>query len=166
MLGASAFPPGAELPPRPQGSSAMQSVLIVIHLLVVIALVGVVLLQRSEGGVLGAGGGGGFMTGRGQANALSRATAILGGLFFSSGLLMSILAGWNRAPRSILDTNAPSNKAATDSTKPAGSGNLLDQLKSMGEKPAESPAPTPAPAAPAPAAPAPAAPAPAPDAPK
>jgi preprotein translocase subunit SecG len=106
------------------------------------------------------------MTGRGQANALSRATAILGGLFFASALLMSILAGWNRAPRSILDTNAPSNKASTDSTKPAGSGNLLDQLKSMGEKPAESPAPVPAPAAPAPAAPAPAAPAPAPDAPK
>jgi preprotein translocase subunit SecG len=142
----------------------MQSVLIVIHLLVVIALVAVVLLQRSEGGALGAGGGGGFMTGRGQANALSRATAILGGLFFASALLMSILAGWNRAPRSILDTNAPSNKASTDSTKPAGSDNLLDQLKSMGEKPAESPAP--APAAPAPAAPAPAAPAPAPDAPK
>ena len=56
----------------------MQTVLIVIHLLVVIALVGAVLLQRSEGGVLGTGGGGGFMTGRGQANALSRATAILG----------------------------------------------------------------------------------------
>ncbi|MGO9756765.1 MAG: preprotein translocase subunit SecG, partial [Roseiarcus sp.] len=53
----------------------MQTVLIVIHLLVVIALVGVVLLQRSEGGALGIGGGGGFMTGRGQANALSRATA-------------------------------------------------------------------------------------------
>ncbi len=57
----------------------MQSVLIVIHILIVIALVAVVLLQRSEGGVLGSGGGSGnFMTGRGQANALSRATAILG----------------------------------------------------------------------------------------
>ena len=117
----------------------MQSVLIVIHLLVVIALVAVVLLQRSEGGALGAGGGGGFMTGRGQANALSRATAILGGLFFASALLMSILAGWNRAPRSILDTTAPSSKASTESPKPAGQGNLLDQLKSMGGKPAESP---------------------------
>src|SRR5271170_2044117 len=123
----------------------MQSVLIVIHLLVVIALVAVVLLQRSEGVALGARGGGGFMTGRGQANALSRAPAILGGLFFASALAMSILAGWNSAPRSILDTNAPSNKASTDSTKPAGSGNLLDQLKSMGEKPVESPAPAPPP---------------------
>ena len=81
----------------------MMSVLIVIHLLVVIALVGVVLLQRSEGGALGTGGGGGFMTGRGQANALSRATAILGALFFVSALLMSIIAGWSRAPRSIID---------------------------------------------------------------
>ena len=138
----------------------MQSVLIVIHLLVVIALVGVVLLQRSEGGVLGAGGGGGFMTGRGQANALSRATAILGGLFFASALLMSILAGWNRAPRSILDSTAPTSKTSTDQTKPAGQGNLLDQLKSMGEKPAE------APAAPAPAAPTAPAPPPPPEAPK
>ena len=130
----------------------MQSVLIVIHLLVVIALVAVVLLQRSEGGALGAGGGGGFMTGRGQANALSRATAILGALFFASALLMSIIAGWNRAPRSILDSTAPTSKTSTDSTKPAGQGNLLDQLKSMGEKPAEAPAPA-APAAPAPDAP-------------
>ena len=81
----------------------MQTVLIVIHLLVVIALVAVVLLQRSEGGALGIGGGGGFMTGRGQANALSRATAILGALFFATSLIMSIIAGWSRAPRSIID---------------------------------------------------------------
>ncbi len=132
----------------------MQSVLIVIHLLVVIALVAVVLLQRSEGGALGAGGGGGgFMTGRGQANALSRATAILGTLFFVSALVMSILAGWNRAPRSIIDS-APAS-AASGVKKPAAQGNLLDQLKAMDPK---SPA--------APASPAPVAPAPAPDAPK
>jgi preprotein translocase subunit SecG len=104
----------------------MMPVLIVIHLLVVIALVGVVLLQRSEGGALGTGGGGGFMTGRGQANALSRATAILGALYFASALLMSIIAGWSRAPRSIIEEGAP--KAATSTQKPASS-NLLDQLK-------------------------------------
>lgn len=105
---------------------AMQSVLIVVHLLIVVALVGVVLLQRSEGGALGAGGGGGFMTGRGQANALSRATAILGAMFFVSALLMSVLAGWNRAPRSILDQSAPVTNGAPE--KPAET-NLLDQLK-------------------------------------
>ncbi len=77
----------------------MQSVLIVIHILIVVALIGVVLLQRSEGGALGTGGGtGSFMTGRGQANALSRATAILGALFFATALLMSILSSWSRAP--------------------------------------------------------------------
>jgi preprotein translocase subunit SecG len=105
----------------------MMSVLIVIHLLVVIALVAVVLLQRSEGGALGTGGGGGFMTGRGQANALSRATAILGTLFFASALLMSILAGWSRAPHSIIDE--PAGKTSTE--KPA-EPNLLDQLKGGG----------------------------------
>ena len=114
----------------------MMSVLIVIHLLVVIALVGVVLLQRSEGGALGTGGGGGFMTGRGQANALSRATAILGTLFFVSALLMSILAGWNRAPRSSLDETAPASKSSTE--KPA-EPNLLDQLKGGGAPTAPTP---------------------------
>ena len=133
----------------------MQSVLIVIHLLVVIALVGVVLLQRSEGGALGAGGGGGFMTGRGQANALSRATAILGTLFFASALLMSIIAGWNRAPRSIIDSTAPGG--VTTPAKKAPGGSLLDQLKAM-----TTTAPASAPVAPA----APAVPAPAPTAPK
>ena len=56
----------------------MQTVLIVIHLMIVLALVGVVLLQRSEGGGLGIGGGSGFMTARGAANALTRSTSILG----------------------------------------------------------------------------------------
>jgi preprotein translocase subunit SecG len=136
----------------------LQAVLIVVHLLIVIALVGVVLLQRSEGGALGIGGGGGFMTGRGQANALSRATAILGALFFATSLIMSIIAGWSRAPRSIVEP-APSSTSA-----PAGkseSPNLLDQLKQMEQQKNGAPAPAPAPAAPAPA-PEPAAPAPAP----
>ena len=59
----------------------MQTVLIVVHLMIVLALVGVVLLQRSEGGGLGIGGGSGFMTARGAANALTRATAILPPVF-------------------------------------------------------------------------------------
>jgi preprotein translocase subunit SecG len=130
----------------------MQGFLIVVHLLVVIALVTVVLLQRSEGGALGIGGGGGFMTGRGQANALSRATAILATLFFATSLIMSILAGWSRTPRSILDS-AP---APASTSQPASGGSVLDQLKKMENQRSETPA---APATPAPAAPAPAAPA-------
>ncbi len=158
----------------------MQTVLIVIHLLVVIALVAVVLLQRSEGGALGIGGGGGFMTGRGQANALSRATAILGALFFATSLIMSIIAGWSRAPRSIIDTAAPSSTSAPAGKAAPAPGNLLDQLKRAEEqKGAAEPAPAAAvpaapaaavPAAPAipaaPAAPASDAPTPAPDSPR
>ena len=112
----------------------MQTVLIVIHLLIVIALVAVVLLQRSEGGALGIGGGGGFMTGRGQANALSRATAILGALFFATSLIMSIIAGWSRAPRSIIDTAAPSSTSAPAGKTRPRAGNLLDQLKKMEDR--------------------------------
>jgi preprotein translocase subunit SecG len=128
----------------------MQGFLIVIHLLVVIALVAVVLLQRSEGGALGIGGGGGFMTGRGQANALSRATAILAALFFATSLIMSILAGWSRTPRSILDSAAPSSTSQPAGKMPGQSGNLLDQLKTMENQKNETPAaPSPTPAAPA-----------------
>ncbi|MGD1035679.1 MAG: preprotein translocase subunit SecG [Roseiarcus sp.] len=127
----------------------MQTVLIVIHLLVVIALVAVVLLQRSEGGVLGTGGGGGFMTGRGQANALSRATAILATMFFVTSILMSIIAGWSRAPRSILDSAAPASSSAPDTKKAPAPGSLLDQLKQMQNQPGGGTPAAPAPAAPA-----------------
>jgi|SRR5579863_2375624 len=129
----------------------MQAFLIVIHIVIVVALVTVVLLQRSEGGALGIGGGGGFMTGRGQANALSRATAILATLFFATSLIMSIIAGWSRTPRSILDA-APASTSAPAGKTP---GNLLDQLKNMENQPQDTPAtpaaPTTPPTAPAPA---------------
>ena len=59
----------------------MQHVVIVIHLMLVLALIGLVLLQKSEGGGLGIGSTGGFMTSRGTANVLTRATAIIAGLF-------------------------------------------------------------------------------------
>lgn len=115
----------------------MQSVLIVIHLIVVIALVIVVLLQRSEGGMgLGTGGGGGvsgFMTGRGQANALTRTTAILACIFFVTSITLSVLASQNRAPRSILDgagTTAPVVPGGPTAPAPAG-GNVLDQLRQL-----------------------------------
>ena len=115
----------------------MQSVLIVIHLIVVIALVIVVLLQRSEGGMgLGGGGGGGvsgFMTGRGQANALTRTTAILAGVFFLTSITLSVLASQNRAPRSIIDGATPTVPVVPGGPTapgPAG-GNVLDQLRQL-----------------------------------
>ena len=99
----------------------MQQVIIVIHLMLVLALIGVVLLQRSEGGGLGIGGGGGFMTSRGTANVLTRATAILAGLFFVTSLVLSILAGLNRKPSTILEGSpgAPAQTAPGAPSVPA-----------------------------------------------
>ena len=68
----------------------MQTVLLVIYLMVVVALIGVVLIQRSEGGGLGIGGGSGFMSARGTANALTRTTAILATLFFVISLALGV----------------------------------------------------------------------------
>src|ERR1700674_5776536 len=82
----------------------MLTVVIVIHLMIVLAMIGVVLLQKSEGGGLGmgGGGGGGFLSSRGTANVLTRTTAILALGFFITSLVLSILAGIDRKPRSIL----------------------------------------------------------------
>lgn len=127
----------------------MQSVLIVIHLMIVVALVVTVLLQRSEGGALGVGGGG-FMTGRGQANVLTRATAILATLFFATSLGLTVLARWNRAPESIIQTDVPAKTGTETPAKQESSpGNLLNQLKQMEEQRAPSPAPAQVPTAPA-----------------
>lgn len=81
----------------------METIIIVIHLMIVLALVGVVLLQRSEGGGLGIGGGSGFMTARGAANALTRATAILAAAFFVTSLALSMIARYSEQPIDILD---------------------------------------------------------------
>lgn len=93
----------------------MYAVLLVIHLLVAIALVGVVLLQRSEGGALGIGGGGGsssFLSGRGTANLLTRATAILAMLFFVTSLALVRIGVGDHEGRSILDEPAILNEPA------------------------------------------------------
>jgi preprotein translocase subunit SecG len=119
----------------------MQSVLIVVHLMIVVVLVVTVLLQRSEGGALGVGGGGGFMTGRGQASALTRATAILAALFFATSMGLTILARYNQAPevtfQSIMPIEPPSEGAAK---KEEGKGSLLDQLRRMEDQAAKPPA--------------------------
>ncbi|MCB9983043.1 MAG: preprotein translocase subunit SecG [Rhodospirillales bacterium] len=75
----------------------MESVLLVVHLFLALAIIGLVLLQRSEGGGLGIGGGGGGLGGlatpQGTANLLTRATAVCAGLFFCTSLVLGILAG-------------------------------------------------------------------------
>jgi preprotein translocase subunit SecG len=83
----------------------MTTIVLVFHLLIALALVGVILLQRSEGGALGiGGGGGGLMTGRASANLLTRVTAVLAAGFIITSLLLAILATHRTAPGSILDT--------------------------------------------------------------
>jgi preprotein translocase subunit SecG len=84
----------------------MLILLFVVHVLIAIALIGVVLLQKSEGGALGIGGGGGmsgFMTGRSTANLLTRTTAVLGVAFFATSILLVLLSNRTQAPTSILD---------------------------------------------------------------
>ncbi len=100
----------------------MTTVLLIIHLFVTLALIGVVLLQRSEGGGLGIGssqGMGAFMTGRGTANLLTRATAVLAVAFFALSLLLAHLSRGTGQPRSILDTPAMNTPAAPSAPAPA-----------------------------------------------
>ena len=127
----------------------MQTVLIVIHLMIVVALTAVVLLQRSEGGALGMGGGGGFMTGRGQANVLTRATAILAALFFATSLGLTMLANYGRSNKSILEGVAPGASQPVSTIPPKGQGSVLDQLRKLEDqranKPADGATPAPAP---------------------
>jgi preprotein translocase subunit SecG len=98
--------------------------LFAVHVLIAIALVGVILLQKSEGGALGMGSGGmsGFMTGRSTANLLTRATAILAAAFMMTSVLLVVMHNRERAPRSIIEQGAPAaptNPALPPPTPPA-----------------------------------------------
>jgi preprotein translocase subunit SecG len=120
----------------------MQTVVIVIHLMIVAVMIGAVLLQKSEGGGLGMGGGAGFMSSRGTANLLSRTTAILAGLFFLTSLFLSWHAGYNRVPSSIIGTPASQGQPAGGGPiTPPTSGGILDSLKKADEQ-QQAPAPS------------------------
>lgn len=110
----------------------MSTILLVIHILLAIALVGVILIQRNEGGLGGlgggGGGGGGMMTGRSAANLLTRSTAIIAALFMVNSIALAIVAGIERG--SFLDggagIEAPADPGAadatTDTTEPPADG--------------------------------------------
>ena len=116
----------------------MQTVVIVVHLMIVATLIATVLLQKSEGGGLGVGGGAGFMSSRGTANLLTRTTAVLAVGFFLTSLILSWLASYDRKPSSIVG-NAPASQsqpAAPGTPAPPLSqgGGLLDSLKKADEQ--------------------------------
>jgi preprotein translocase subunit SecG len=115
----------------------MQTVIIVIHLMVVTAMIGVVLLQKSEGGGLGIGSTGGFLSSRGTSNVLTRTTAILAATFFATSLVLSILAGLDRKPRSIIqNTGAPAQQVPGAPLGQGGGGGVLDTLRQQEQPPA------------------------------
>ena len=102
----------------------MANVLIVAYLLIVLALIATILLQRSEGGALGGlggGSGGGLVSARGSANLLSRTTAILAVLFMGTAIALSIVADIDRGTNSILDS------VTQDGAQPS----VLDALNAM-----------------------------------
>lgn len=101
----------------------MTTVLLIIHLFVTLALIGVVLIQRSEGGGLGIGssqGMGAFMSGRGTANLLTRTTAILATVFMALSLTLALMnRGTTGVGRSLLEGPAPVSAPAPAVPTPA-----------------------------------------------
>jgi preprotein translocase subunit SecG len=114
----------------------MEGIVLVIHLLLALTLIGLVLMQRSEGGALGIGGGGGgmggFLTARGSANLLTRATAVVAALFIVTSLSLAIMAGGSAAPRDRIGggpaggttpaTGAPQSGTDRSGTDKSGTG--------------------------------------------
>ncbi len=122
----------------------MTTVLLIIHLFVTLALIGVVLIQRSEGGGLGIGssqGMGSFMSGRGTANLLTRATGVLAAIFMLLSLTLALLNRGTSVSTSILDTPPASTQPGPITPGPITPGST---------PPGSTP---PAPSGPAPAAP-------------
>jgi preprotein translocase subunit SecG len=123
----------------------METVIIVIHLMVVIALVAIVLVQRSEGGGLGIGGGSGFMSARGAANALTRTTAILAAIFFATSLGLTLMARYQGSVVDILSRPSSTSGAPANSSGSGGGKGVLDKL---GGAPSTAPATNQQPAVP------------------
>jgi preprotein translocase subunit SecG len=96
----------------------MFAFLLIVQTLIAVALICVILMQRSEGGGLGVGGSSsGFMTARGAADFLTRSTAVLGGLFIVLSIVMAAIAGATRQPAKI-DTSLANTTAPIQQTQP------------------------------------------------
>ena len=146
----------------------MEVVLLVVHLFITLAMTGVILLQRSEGGGLGMGGsstpGGGLFSARGAANVLTRTTAFLAAAFFVTSISLTLLAHGGGQGSSIIDRTAPEAAPSTTpaTPNPMDPGSLIPSptgsegatqpaaTPPASEAPAEPAAETPAPAVPTP----------------
>lgn len=131
----------------------MENVVLTIHLILALLLIGVVLLQRSEGGGLGMGGSNSVMTGRGAATALGKLTWAFAACFIATSLTLTWLAADRANSGSVVDALEQPADAPVDGTAPAApapTGNLLPELPSATAPAGNADAPaTPAPAAPA-----------------
>jgi preprotein translocase subunit SecG len=111
----------------------METFVLVVHLIIALALIGVVLLQRSEGGALGIGGGGGggggsLFTARGAGNALTRTTAYLAVAFFCTSIALTVIAT-QRGGGSVIDSVTPPAATGTQPAPAEGTGgSVLPQL--------------------------------------
>lgn len=103
----------------------MENVVLVIHLLLALALIGIVLLQRSEGGGLGIGGGGGVMSGRAAATALGKVTWALAIAFIATSIALTVIAAQNSASQSVLDRLGVPASGGEDSREVPEAGDLL-----------------------------------------
>lgn len=118
----------------------MHQVVLVVHLMLALALIVVVLMQRSEGaglsglGTAGSGGMGGFLSGRGQANLLTRTTAILAAAFIGTSILLAVIARQSATTSSIFD-QAPAPTTQEEPLQPSDSG-------TEGSEPAQPAAPS------------------------
>lgn len=119
----------------------MENVILVIHLILALCLIGVVLLQRSEGGGLGVGGGGGVVTGRSAATALAKLTWLFAAAFIATSITLTVLAARNAAGDSVIErlgTDEPATSVPAPA--PVTDGSLLPNADD--ESPATPPKPS------------------------
>ncbi|GIT90047.1 hypothetical protein JANAI62_04700 [Jannaschia pagri] len=97
----------------------METVLLLVHLIVAVCLIGIVLLQRSEGGGLGMGGGGGAVTGRAAATAMTKLTWLFGTVFLVNSVILTVLSAQNATGSSVIDL-LPDDGAVEAPVVPSG----------------------------------------------
>lgn len=117
----------------------MSNITLIIQLILALILIGIVLLQRSEGGGLGIGGGGGAMTGRQAATALGKATWFVAIAFLVVSLALTIITAREQAGDSVIERIGGSSPSSTDPADPLSGGGLLPPI------PLDEPAPPPSP---------------------